>query len=239
MRAAILCAVVLAALAAEAQYVETVEIRLHNLDAIVTDRDGHPVTGLTKEDFVILENGVAQEITNFSSYESSASTLSIPEAAAPEASDGGKAERVAPPRRYVFFIDEMGIQMSARNALKQNALALVRTMRPGDVAAIVRPGGAAKMVQEYTGDVAAVERSLGKAIDDCKLRLTAPAFRELQVFRRALETANTQMEVAAAKRAYMDAARARVEQRLSQIRALITSMAGSVGKKVLVVVTSG
>jgi VWFA-related protein len=220
------------------QYVETVEIQLHNLDAVVTDKEGHPVTGLTKDDFVLLENGVPQEITNFSSYESSSATMAIgePAANAPAANISAAAP---PARRFVFFIDEMAIQTAARNSLRKNALELVHTLRPDDLAAIVRPGGAAKMVQEYTSDSASVERALGKAIDDCKMRLTAPAFRELQAFRRALETAETANEVAAAKRAYMDAARARVEQRLSQIRALITSMASSPGKKVLVLITSG
>ena len=242
MRASVAILLVLASfIALGQQYTETVEVRLHSLDAIVTDRDGKPVTGLTKEDFVVLENGAPQEITNFSSYESSASTFSIPEATQPAAAAPSEVKAVSapPPRRFVFFIDEMAIQSAARNTLKKNALELVRAMRPGDMAAVVRPSGAARMVQEFTSDAAVVERALNKEIDDCKVRMTAPAFRELQAFRRALETAQSSNEVNAAKRAYMDASRARVDQRLSQIRALITSMASSPGKKVLVIITSG
>jgi len=238
MRSALVCCFLALTFAAHGQYVESIEVRLHNLDAVVTGPDGKPVTGLTKEDFVVLEDGVPQEITNFSSFESSSSTMSGQQAASAEAAPA-KSERVAPPRRYVFFIDEMGIQAAARGKLKTHALQLVKTMRPGDVAAIVRPSGAARMIQEYTGDVATVEKSLGNAIDNCKVSMMAPAFREFQTLRRALETADTSNEINAAKRAYMDAARARVEQRLSQIRALITSMAGNDGKKVLVLITSG
>lgn len=240
MRSLLLCCILALTFAVRGQYTETLDVRLHNLDAIVTGPDGKPVTGLTKEDFIVLEDGVPQPITNFSSFESSTAAMSKPEAPAAEpAPEAAKSERVAPPRRYVFFIDEMGIQAAARAKLKAHALQLVKTMRPGDVAAIVRPSGAARMVQEYTGDIATVEKSLGKAIDECKVRMTAPAFREFQAFRRALETAETHNEINAAKRAYMDGARARVEQRLSQIRALITSMAGHDGKKVLVLITSG
>ena len=217
------------------QYVESLEVRLHNLDAIVTDRDGNPVRGLSKEDFVILEDGVPQEISNFSFYESSVSTGTLAETE----THAPAPERTAPKRTYVFFIDEMAIQYSARQKLKENAMVIVRSMRPGDVASIVRPAGAAKIVQDYTSDTAVVERVLGKAIDDCKLRLTAPALREFQTFRRALETASSPNERAAAKRLYVDGAQARVEQRLGQIRALITSMAGVDGKKILVLVTSG
>ena len=239
----LLCLLLIAppAAAQEPQYAETVEVRLHNLDAVVTDRDGKPVTGLTKEDFVVLEDGVPQPITNFSVYESSVSTMSAaesPAAAAPAAAPV-PSERTAPPRRFVFFIDDMSIQASARATLKKHALSLVRVMRPGDLAAIVRPNGAARMAQEYTSDAAAVEKDLMRAIDDCKIRLTAPAFRELQNLRRALEHADSPSAVHAAKRAYADAARGRVEMRLGQIRALITSMAANEGKKILVLITSG
>lgn len=218
------------------QYIESLEIRLHNLDAVVTDREGRPVKGLSREDFVILENGVPQEITNFSFYESSASTSSLPGAVDAPAPP---PETIAPARHYVFFIDEMAIQYSARKKLKDSASLIVRSMRPGDAASIVRPSGAAKIVQDYTGDMSVVERTLGKAIDDCKLRLTAPALREFQMFRRALETASTPNERIAAKRLYAEGTQARVEQRLGQIRALVTSMAGLDGKKILVLITSG
>ena len=116
---------------------------------------------------------------------------------------------------------------------------LTRAMRPGDVATVVRPIGTTKIVQDYTGDVADVERALNKAIDSCKINLRSPAFRELENLRRALKSADRPDEVSAAKREYVNAATDRVEQRLGQLRALVTSMSASEGKKVLVVITSG
>jgi VWFA-related protein len=222
------------------QYGESIEVRLHNLDAIVTDRDGKPVAGLTKDDFVLLENGVAQEITNFSAYADPAAleapkSLGTVSDVEPEAS----AATPPPPRRFVFFIDEMSIQAAARNKLKKNAADLIRAMRPGDVATVVRPTGTTKIVQDYTGDIASVERALNKAIDSCKISISAPAFRELENLRRALKSADRPDEVTAAKRQYVNAATDRVEQRLGQLRALVTSMSASEGKKVLVVITSG
>jgi VWFA-related protein len=227
---------------AQQSFGESIEVRLHNLDAVVTDKNGNPVPGLKREDFILLENGVAQEITNFSAYD-------IRAAAAPAAPVEGSVADVPPsvssdatpppPRRFVFFIDEMGIQAQARNKLKKHASELVRQMRPGDVATVVRPTGTTRIELPYTGDVAAVEKSLLKAIDSCKIRITAPAFRELENLRRALKSANTPNEVSAAKREYVQAATDRVEQRLSQLRALVTSMSGAEGKKVLVVITSG
>jgi hypothetical protein len=44
---------------------ETVDVRVINVDVVVTDRKGNPITGLTKDDFIVLENGRPQNITNF------------------------------------------------------------------------------------------------------------------------------------------------------------------------------
>jgi VWFA-related protein len=243
----VLCAFALSSLAIaeepQQQFNESIEVRLHNLDATVTDRDGKPVAGLTREDFILLENGVLQEITNFSAYDERATTATsvtttttLPLAtlvAEPE------TKTSAPPRRFVFFIDDMAIQAAARNKLKKHAAELVRTMRPGDVATIVRPTGTTKIMQEYTSDAALVERNLVKTIDSCRIRMTTPAFRELEILRRALQNATTPNEIAIAKREYVERAVDRVEQRLGQLRALVASMSGAPGKKVLVIITSG
>ena len=57
--------IVLAHAAAYAQFGETVEVRVTNVDAIVTDKNGEPVTGLTKDDFLVFEDGTPQQITHF------------------------------------------------------------------------------------------------------------------------------------------------------------------------------
>jgi hypothetical protein len=46
----------IAAIASAQQgYFETFEVRLHNLEVVVTDEKGKPVRGLTKDDFIVLE----------------------------------------------------------------------------------------------------------------------------------------------------------------------------------------
>ncbi|HEX2120699.1 MAG TPA: VWA domain-containing protein [Thermoanaerobaculia bacterium] len=227
--------------AQEAGYQETVEVVLHSLHAVVTDRDGKPVTGLTKEDFVLLEDGVPQTITNFSMYDSTVTTFAsdyVPGAGAPPP-PAPAAENAPPPRRFVFFVDEMGMQAMARKSLTTHALALVKSMRPGDVATIVRPTGTSRIVQDYTGDIETIEKSLRRTIDDCRIKLTSPAFRELETLRRSIANADRREDIEQAKRTYVAQAQARVEQRLGQIRALLTSMGGTPGKKVLVIITSG
>ncbi|HEU4886767.1 MAG TPA: VWA domain-containing protein [Thermoanaerobaculia bacterium] len=221
---------------APAGYTETFEVRIHNLDVIVTDKEGNAVRGLTKEDFLVTEDGKPQAITNFAIYDDA-----VPQSDHGLTEEGGQTSVVSapPPRRFVFFIDDMAIQARARGTLKQHITELVRTMRPGDVAAVVRPSGTTRMVQNYSGDPVEIEKGLHKVIDSCKVKVTNQAFAELQTFRRAMQSAESPYEVAAAKRLYVDMTRGRVEQRISQLRALSASMAGSDGKKILVVITSG
>src|SRR5262249_45816937 len=45
--------------------VESIEVRIANIDVVVRDRSGHPVTGLTKDDFQLFDGGKPQTITNF------------------------------------------------------------------------------------------------------------------------------------------------------------------------------
>jgi VWFA-related protein len=224
------------------QYGESLEVRLFNLDAIVTAKDGTPVRGLTKEDFIVLENNVPQEISNFSFYDIGSSTMALAPDGTEELVSTPAQTTVAeepPPRRFIFFIDEMAIQSQARNTLKKQAATLLASMRPGDLATVVRPASAEQMEQKYSTDPAEVEKWLNKAIDTCKIRLTSPAFAELRRFRKAMETAESPSEVVVAKKTYVDQQETRVRQRVAQLRALIVSLAPAEEKKVLVLITSG
>ena len=45
--------------------VEKIDVRVINVDVVVTDKKGNRVPGLTKDDFLIYENGVPKPISNF------------------------------------------------------------------------------------------------------------------------------------------------------------------------------
>jgi len=53
----------------EGTYVETVDVTVVNLDVYVTDKKGVPITGLTRDDFEIFENGRPVAISNFFAVE--------------------------------------------------------------------------------------------------------------------------------------------------------------------------
>jgi VWFA-related protein len=242
------------ALVAQVPYIETFEVHLHNLDVVVTDARGNPVRGLTKGDFVVLENGAPQPITNFSLYDTSAAKASSVNA---EGQVTETFEAVQPPpRHFVFFIDEIEVQKNARNRLYKRVQEFVEAMHDGDVASVVRPTAANKVVQEFTGDRAAIESALKTAIDQSDLKMTGLSA-EIAQLRNAMGIENqppncrggrdscreSKLFMATnrsmAQREYAFAARRRVEHRLGQLRALTSSLGSIEGRKILVMVTMG
>src|SRR5229473_286053 len=56
---------------------ENIDVRVIGVDVVVTDKKGNPVTGLTKDDFQIFENGIEKPISNFYEIEGKAATQAV------------------------------------------------------------------------------------------------------------------------------------------------------------------
>ena len=120
--------------AALAQQSETIEVRITNLDVVVTDRSGNPITGLTQDHFEILEGGKPQTITNFSEVRE---TTGAPAAAT-------LAGEIIPAakRRVVVFVDNSSLHPHARTQMLTTLeQSLDRLMRDGDEAMLVFSNG--------------------------------------------------------------------------------------------------
>src|ERR1041385_5101415 len=131
------------------QYGETIEVRVVNLDVVVNDRDGNPVTGLTKDDFEIYENGKKKEITNFLEVDER-----IPgQAGAPVPHATPRASRVT----FAFFIDNTTLHPFNRNKVLGAMRSFVeRNMRDGDLATVVTWNPGLKQDLAMTGERAKV-----------------------------------------------------------------------------------
>lgn len=82
------------------QFEEKVDVNVVLIDAIVTTRDGEQILGLGKDDFIVEENGVRQEIESVDYYTNRRLLTS------PEAEAEFDVERVREPRYFVFFFDK-------------------------------------------------------------------------------------------------------------------------------------
>ena len=118
-------------------FVESVEVRVVNVDVVVLDRDGRSVVGLTRDDFELLVDGRATPLSNFAAYEESAAlaaqelTLETPGTTL----EGAVAElpRAAPASTWIVFIDQSNLQIPARNQIVEQTREFIATsLQPGD-----------------------------------------------------------------------------------------------------------
>lgn len=148
-----------------------INVDLVQIDAVVTDHQGKPVSTLQAGDFRILQDGKPQDIRNFS-YISAGPSAGAPGAAgalpsaralgvgAPPPAGNLRPEQVR--RTLAFVVDDLGLSFESaaklRNALKKF---VDQQMLPGDLVAIVRTGAGMGALQQYTSD----KRLLAAAID--------------------------------------------------------------------------
>ncbi|HEY0545826.1 MAG TPA: VWA domain-containing protein [Pyrinomonadaceae bacterium] len=144
---------------------------LIQLDAVVTDKNGKPVTDLRPEEFEVLENGQPQQITNFSYVPLVTSAV---EKVAPLTRPADKNAPPVPPailrpeqvrRTLALVVDDLGLSAESlpfvRRALKKF---VDEQMQPGDLVAIIRTGGSMGALQQFTSD----KRMLYAAIEQMK-----------------------------------------------------------------------
>src|SRR5260370_6219133 len=88
-----------------------VETQLVTVPAVVTDRNGHPLTGLKAENFVVLEDGKPEHLTNFATTET--------------------------PFEIALLLDTSGSTREELGLILDAANAFISALRPGDRVAIV------------------------------------------------------------------------------------------------------
>jgi VWFA-related protein len=134
---------------------------LIQVDATVLDKKGKPVKGLTADDFEVYENGKKQPITNFAFVELDPEKQKTTE---PTFTRPAKGAVPAPPvpvrlrpeqvhRTVALLVDDLGLSVLSLDAVKSALKKFVdEQMLPGDVVAIVRTGGGAGALQQFTTD---------------------------------------------------------------------------------------
>ncbi|HEY0156066.1 MAG TPA: VWA domain-containing protein [Thermoanaerobaculia bacterium] len=229
---------------------ESIDVSIVNVDVVVTDREGNRVRGLTRGDFEVYENGVLQEVSNFSEFSA------VPEAGRVGVEGGIPAETAPREKRtVVVFFEKMRLSAIHVDPLIEQLKSTVRAMLgPGDEVSLVvwsRYGGIAHV--ELTSDVA----SFGRALDTvAKVAKGAQidhidALRQETELVREFEEGMAQMASAAGtapgSASYIDTSAAlllpmmiaynEMKVRTAAINSAINSMSGIEGKKVLILAT--
>jgi VWFA-related protein len=160
-RLAILFALLALPIAAQEppKFGENVEVNAVLIDAVVTDPSGHQILGLDKNDFVVKENGVEQQIDSVD-YFTNRKLLDSTEANAPF-----KVERVREERYFIFFFDKPSdTQLFDELTLARRSVRdfVMNQMREGDRVAVVGHDVRLKVYSDFTQD----KKQLARALDE-------------------------------------------------------------------------
>ena len=146
-----------------------VEANFVEVDTLVTDAAGRPVTGLTDKDFQILEDGKPQVVSAFSyvslPVERPERPLLSPTAIEPDVqSNVGLDGRI-----YLFVLDDLHVDFSRAPRVKASLNSFFdRNFGANDLAAVVFTGGRAVDGQDFTNNPrllrAAVDKFIGSKL---------------------------------------------------------------------------
>jgi VWFA-related protein len=149
--------IVFSAFTAAAQTSERIDVNVVLLDTVVTDNRGNQILGLTKDDFVVTEDGVRQTVDSVD-YFSTRRLLTEKEEAAPF-----KVEQVREERYFIFFFDKpeqgqlFGELTRARRAVEEF---IERDMGEKDLVAIAGHDRALRIYSDFTSNKNLLRKAL-------------------------------------------------------------------------------
>jgi len=137
---------------------------LVQIDVLITDKDGKPVSGLKREDFELLDNNKPQPITHFSYEESNPGPVKNSPAGQPPIPKAITERELK--RVVAFVVDTLHMQFENLYRTRKMLQRFVdNQMQPGDLVLILPTGGGSGLLQQFTSD-----RSLLRSAID-RLRL--------------------------------------------------------------------
>jgi VWFA-related protein len=142
-------------------------VELITVDAVVLDHNGRPVPGLTRDDFVVKEDGRPQPIVSFEAFEVSA-VPEEPEAVAPAVVASNAPRGTG--RAFAIVLDDLSIAPTRITAARETAERLIeRYVHDGDLVTVATTSGDAwwsARIPEGREDLKAVlARAQGRHVD--------------------------------------------------------------------------
>ncbi len=219
---------------------ETMDIRVVNVDVVITDKKGKPVTGLTKDDFQLFENGVPKTISNFYEVEGpkaiNVAIVPVPGAPPPAVTREEIPENLR--RRVIFYIDNLSLMPFNRNRVFKEMKEFAKNvLRPGDEAMVATFNRSMKIRMPFTRDAGAIQTTFDTIAGESAMGVSNKS--EVRDVQKRIQDAQTYDEALSTARSYAESVNHDLRQSVESLNGLMTTLAGVEGKKILVLTTEG
>jgi VWFA-related protein len=220
---------------------ETIDVKVINVDVVVTDRKGNPIPNLTKDDFELFENGQPKLISNFYEVQGKKATnISVIPAGEEKPVTTVPAEEITENlrRRIIFYIDNLSLQPFNRNRVFKDMKEFAKNiMRPGDEAMVATFNRSMKIRVNFTRDPVQIQQTLDVIAGESALGVANKS--ERRDVEKRIQDAENYNEAVAAARQYGQSVEHDLRTSVDSLNALMSTLAGVEGKKILVLTTEG
>jgi len=223
--------------------VENIDVRVINVDVVVTDKKGNRIHGLTKNDFEILENGTPKTISNFYEVDSKPkppTPAGMEPSAPPPPPSLAQIEQIPDnqKRRIIFYVDNLSLMPFNRNRVFKEMKEFAKTvLRPGDEAMVATFNRSMKIRAAFTRDPIQIQQTLDTLAGESALGVSGKSeWRDVET--RINDSQDYDSALAAAKQ-YAESAQHDMRQSVTSLNALMSTLAGVEGKKIVVLTTEG
>jgi VWFA-related protein len=166
-----------------------INVNLVQVDAVVTDAKGKPVTDLKAGDFELLQDGKVQTIRNFEfvRVKDTLGSMTVRRGSMPTVNSGAVAlPPTSPPRpdqvrrTIALVVDDIGLSQDSTIHTREAMRTWINNeMQPGDLVSVVRTNSAMGALQQFTSD----KRLLNAAVDRVKYQPGRVGVESFGVFR--------------------------------------------------------
>jgi len=217
---------------------ESVEVRVMDLDVVVTDSKGRPVTDLKKEDFTVRVAGKPVPIDYFTRVEEG--TIHAPDlaTASPDLvlAEYRKGSDAYVPRQFLIYFDLGHLSPASRKRGVEALRDLVTRLGPGDSARVVSFDRRPRTLNEWTTS----KETLLASFDSIERAGVAQSrlINELQTL-RDIDSSRSRSSRAFLARSYAEQERIEVQKMLVDMNTELSTLTALNGKKAFLFVSGG
>ncbi len=231
----------------DAAFGESVNVNVVNVDVYVTDKSGKRVSGLTKDDFEITENGKTVAVTNFYAVEAGRA-LSVDDdppavdtSAEPPGPPGATKPVLLPEDqrlKLIVYIDNFNLRPFNRNRVMRELRAFLGTkLSKGDQMMLVTYDRSTHVRQTFTSDPDLINSALLSLEKISAQGVHSDSERRDTLSK--IEDSRSAAEAEGHARSYAESAFNDLSFSIDALKDLVSSLAGMPGRKAILYVSDG